>query len=241
MSKVFISYSSVDEKKARQLAKGLDDIGVEYFFDRKDIEMGDSINESVAGGISECSALVVIVSPASLQSQWVPFEIGHATGRGKKVLPYLTHPSLQLPGYLQNLHFKTRLSDVKKYLKSLYEIGKKDTKKDAEPASSSKKISPKRRDAIRAERNEMLKTHLLVQGGITECSFMQLEDHTDNGYIMYLKFDSKITFAADVLSTIREAFEELFPDISYWGETKFESSGSVGFAFMYIDEHHHAF
>ena len=79
-SKVFISYSSVDDKWAKQLAKALDEINIEYFFDRKDIEWGDDVTDRITEGLAQCSALIVIISPASLKSQWVPFEIGHASG-----------------------------------------------------------------------------------------------------------------------------------------------------------------
>lgn len=114
--KVFISYSSVDEELAWQVKKALDEINVGCFFDRKDVKWGDKFPDRITEGLADCSALIVIISPASLKSQWVPFEIGHATGLGKTILPFLTHPSLEVPAYLQNFHYLTRLPDVKKYL-----------------------------------------------------------------------------------------------------------------------------
>ena len=154
--KVFISYSSVDDKRAKQLAKILDEINVEYFLDRKDINWGDDVTERITQGLADCSALVVIISPASLKSQWVPFEIGHASGLGKKILPFLTHPSLDVPGYLQRFHYETRLADVKKYFQSLF--APPPVKKSV--SKSGTKVSPKERDAIRKERNEMLEDAL---------------------------------------------------------------------------------
>lgn len=118
-NKIFISYSSVDKMRAKQLAKALEELSIKYFLDQKDVDWGDDVTARLKLGLEECSALIVIISPASLKSQWVPFEIGHASACGIKILPFLTHPSLDLPGFLQGSHYKTKLSDVKKYLRNL--------------------------------------------------------------------------------------------------------------------------
>jgi len=87
--RVFIGYSSVDENIANELARLFDEIGLEYLLDRKDIEWGSHITREIRKGLSECSHVVVIISPASLKSQWVPFEIGHAMVRGKGYFHFL--------------------------------------------------------------------------------------------------------------------------------------------------------
>src|SRR6266511_1983062 len=91
---VFISYASVDHEIAEKLAQVLKEADVEYFLDQKDINWGVPITTRVQQGIAECSAIIVVISPASLKSQWVPFEVGHAMGAGKVVLPFVTHPSI---------------------------------------------------------------------------------------------------------------------------------------------------
>ncbi|MHA1329886.1 MAG: toll/interleukin-1 receptor domain-containing protein [Candidatus Hodarchaeales archaeon] len=128
--KVFISYSRVDEKLANSLVYLLEEIGIECFLDQKDIDWGSSITYEIHKGLSECSAVVVIISPASLKSQWVPYEIGRAVGEGKRILPLLTHPSLELPGYMRDLHYKTDLKDVKTYFEQLFKSSNRDGKKD---------------------------------------------------------------------------------------------------------------
>lgn len=236
-AKVFISYSSVDDGMAKQLTAALDEIGIQYFFDRKDVEWGDDVVRKITDGLSESAALIVIISPASLKSQWVPFEIGHATGLGKKILPFLTHPSLDVPAYLQRLHHKTDLKAVQDYLRTLFQPPSPSPSPEVKPCG---KVSPKRRDAIRAERNEMLKSNLERLNGIKGCRFFQLDDHTDNGYITYIEFDPDETSAAQIVSNIREALNNLFPDVPVWGEMKTETEKSVGFAFTYIDEYNKA-
>jgi hypothetical protein len=137
--KVFISYSSVDAKQAKRFAKALDEIQIAYFLDSKDIKWGDSITERVSQALANCYALIVIVSPASLKSQWVPFEIGQAKAFGKIIMPFLTHPSLDLPDYLQNCHYVTRFTDAKAYLKSAFAMPSHD--KETRKMLAGRKIS----------------------------------------------------------------------------------------------------
>jgi hypothetical protein len=115
--KVFISYSHVDDTVAQQLSGIGHELGVEYFLDKKDVSWGDRISKKVRSGIETATHLVPVISPASLKSQWVPFEIGYALGRGVHILPFLTHPSLELPGFLHDILYITDLEKVREYLK----------------------------------------------------------------------------------------------------------------------------
>jgi hypothetical protein len=105
--RIFISYSSVDKKVVDELCAKLTKIGIEYFRDEKDIDWGQSISDSVIDALRESIALLVIISPASLKSQWVPFETGNAIANKLPILPLLCHPSLDLPGYLSSRRYLT--------------------------------------------------------------------------------------------------------------------------------------
>ena len=99
---VFISYAHIDEGFAQEIADLLAAIGIGYFLDEKDINWGQKITQQVQGGLRTASHLVVILSPGSAKSQWVAYEVGCAMATGKKVLPILTHPSLDIPGFLSD-------------------------------------------------------------------------------------------------------------------------------------------
>ncbi len=227
--KVFISYSSVDEPLAKEIELALETAGVSAFRDKKDIDWGDDILERVAKGLTDCSAVIVIVSPASLKSQWVPFEVGHAMALGKKVLPFLAHPSIDVPDFLRNLNHKQRVEDVQAYFAAQLAAMSR-------VSSSSDKPSPKERDAIRAARNELVEARLRSERGVTGTNVFQIDDHTDNGFLLYIEFDDSKTSAGRVIARVRELFDELFPDIPVWGEMKVEAETSVGFAFTYLDK-----
>lgn len=115
MIRVFLSYSHPDSEIVRQIATVLDEAGIEHFLDRKDIGWGDAITESVQEALHSCTHLLVVISPASLKSQWVPFEIGHALATGKRVLPMLTHPSLDAPDYLRGLKYIASIEAAREF------------------------------------------------------------------------------------------------------------------------------
>jgi hypothetical protein len=113
--KVFLSYSSVDHQVAEEISSLLTTLGISYFFDKKDISWGQQVVAGVSEGLKVCTHVLVVVSPASLKSSWVAFEIGQAHVLGKTVLPYLTHPSLDLPAFIEGLHYVTGLSAIREY------------------------------------------------------------------------------------------------------------------------------
>lgn len=126
--KIFISYSRQDEVFVKRLVKALKKAQLEYFFDRKDVDWGDHVIQKIQNGLSECEAIVVVISPSSLKSQWVTFEIGYAKGMGKKVLPLLTNISLDIPGFIRDLHYKTSIEEAVKNLTTLLSTNSNATK-----------------------------------------------------------------------------------------------------------------
>ena len=120
MSSVFISYSREDSITAQELAEVLSQAGINHFRDVKDIDWGARFSSRVREGLAECIAVLVIVSPQSLKSQWVPYEIGQATALGKIVLPYLSDPSMEIPQYLRDLNCKTAVPEVREYFQNTF-------------------------------------------------------------------------------------------------------------------------
>ena len=76
MYSVFISYSHVDAGVADEICSLLDEAEVSYFRDVKNIDWGDGINEHLRAALLDSQSVLVIISPASLKSVWVPFEVG---------------------------------------------------------------------------------------------------------------------------------------------------------------------
>lgn len=74
MPTVFLSHSSKDKTIARQLASDLTEYGHRVFFDEWDIKVGDCIVTAIEQGIVHAEFVVILLSPNSVESQWVERE-----------------------------------------------------------------------------------------------------------------------------------------------------------------------
>lgn len=113
---VFISYAHEDSALVDQLCNRLSTAGLKFFRDTKNISWGGRISSDVQRALELAGGVVVVVSPASVKSQWVPYEVGYATALRKPILPFLTHPSIDLPGYLADLRFITDLDQIETFI-----------------------------------------------------------------------------------------------------------------------------
>ena len=78
MSKLFISHSSQDDGFVRGLQQALADVGEDVWIDSRELRGGDRLWPEIQRAIEEASAYAVVVSPASLQSEWVGDELAQA-------------------------------------------------------------------------------------------------------------------------------------------------------------------
>lgn len=113
--KVFISHSSQDKWVASRLSQDLVALGVETFLDEKDIQTGESIDDSIQKHLGECDELLMLLSPAALASHWVLLEIGGAKALKKRLVPILLHVGPNdLPAPLSK-GLARDLNDIEKY------------------------------------------------------------------------------------------------------------------------------
>jgi hypothetical protein len=118
LAAVFLSYSRLDGTIADEIAKVLSELGVSYFRDVNDVRPGKDFESEVRAALLECIVVLVVISRASLQSAWVPFELGYGIARGKDLLPFVTEPGLDLPIYLAKLQHLTSLDGLREHFKS---------------------------------------------------------------------------------------------------------------------------
>jgi nucleoside 2-deoxyribosyltransferase len=113
---IFISYAHEDSGLVDDICTHLSGEGFEFFRDTKSIGWGGKISRDVQRALEQSGGVVVVLSPASIKSQWVPYEVGYAIALRKPILPYLTHPSLDLPGYLSDLRHISTLDEIASFL-----------------------------------------------------------------------------------------------------------------------------
>lgn len=87
-SDIFISYSSKEEAEARRVKKVLEDNGFSCWMAPDSIPVGSNYKLEIPDAISQCKAVVFIMSEKSQKSVWVQKEITDAINAKKLVIPY---------------------------------------------------------------------------------------------------------------------------------------------------------
>lgn len=117
LNKILISYSSNDIKFVDDIIKTLMENNFSYEIESHAVDLEDN-NDKIVEKIEACAILIVVVSPASLKSQWVPYEIGIASGKSypASVVAFLVYPDFQLPTYLELIKRTTSLYELVEFV-----------------------------------------------------------------------------------------------------------------------------
>lgn len=102
---IFLSYSDRDHSIAHKIREKLLKVHAKIFMAPKSLQPGDDFAEKIRKSLLGSSELWVIVSPNSLNSEWVTTEWGAAWVLRKRIVPILHRCDiLQLPERLRKLH-----------------------------------------------------------------------------------------------------------------------------------------
>jgi hypothetical protein len=74
-NKLFLSHSSSDKGFVERLAAQLLKYGFDVWYDKFEIGVGDSLLETIRQGIEESAYVILVLSPDSVNSDWVQTEI----------------------------------------------------------------------------------------------------------------------------------------------------------------------
>lgn len=97
---VFISYSRKDKKDARRLRDDLEGSGIPVWIDEDDIHPGIDFETEIDRGITNASAILVLLTPISVLSQPVKSEYSYGLNRLIPVVP-LIFQHCEMPRMLQ--------------------------------------------------------------------------------------------------------------------------------------------
>jgi hypothetical protein len=104
MTQVFISYSRKDLVFVERLAKDLQSAGLQVWYDLSGLDGGARWGREIQSAIQQSQIFVVVLSPNSIDSQWVEREFMYADSLKKKIIPLLYQPC-KTPMWFINLHF----------------------------------------------------------------------------------------------------------------------------------------
>lgn len=98
--KVFISHSHNDEPLAKKIAATLQQAGLDVWDDEKEIFPGENWAEKVAQALREAEAMVVLLTPDALNSNWIQRDIDYALSEQRfrdRLVTVLAGPPEKLP------------------------------------------------------------------------------------------------------------------------------------------------
>lgn len=120
--KVFICHSSTNKRFVHRFAEDVEIAGGAVWVDEAEIRVGDSLVRRIEQGIIDAEFLVVVLSPQSVDSEWVRRELESAltreiAGRRMAVLPVLLE-DCEIPPFLAARKYAD-FRDERHYVKSM--------------------------------------------------------------------------------------------------------------------------
>lgn len=114
--KVFICHSSKDKKFVRTLKDSLNENRIETWLDEDQLDFGDSLVDKLEGALYESSHIVIVLTSASTESDWVKFEFNKAienkkTGLTNKIIP-IKYRECLIPEVLSDLVYADLTDEV---------------------------------------------------------------------------------------------------------------------------------
>ena len=101
---VFISYSHVDIVFAKMLKQRLSKVGFYPWVDFDGIVGGDAWKQAIEAALAGSTACLVLLTPESVASEWVHYEINRAQECACPIIPLMVR-ECPLPEKLQALHY----------------------------------------------------------------------------------------------------------------------------------------
>jgi len=101
---IFISYSRKDQEFVFKLANDLEARGGRVWLDQADIRGGAQWRQSIANGIEQAKAFILLISPDSMASEYVNIELDIAEDQGKAIFP-LIYRRTEIPENLSRFQF----------------------------------------------------------------------------------------------------------------------------------------
>lgn len=123
---VFISHQRSDKAEAKKVADFLERCGIDVYFDKYDQELQQAwlsdnpkgVVNAIKSGVQSSTHMLVLVSPNTLRSEWVPFEIGYGYDNLSVLALTLKGVlSKDIPDYIKVVPIIRDIYDIDKFAK----------------------------------------------------------------------------------------------------------------------------
>ncbi|MBL8134373.1 MAG: toll/interleukin-1 receptor domain-containing protein [Anaerolineae bacterium] len=86
---VFLSYTASDREWVAAFRRSLQNLSLHHWFDISNVEPGERFSDTLEAALRQSDTLIVFISPSSVKSSAVLFEIGAAIAGKKRIIPVL--------------------------------------------------------------------------------------------------------------------------------------------------------
>ena len=97
---IFVSYSHADVPKVREILRRVDKEKYRFWYDDT-MEIGEDFRVELQTKIENCHAVLLFISPASMQSKYCGMEIIVAFKNNKRIFPVYLDDNTEIPGALK--------------------------------------------------------------------------------------------------------------------------------------------
>lgn len=125
---VFLAHQKDDKPQVVVIANYLQKAGIDIYFDEHDTELRihhqnnnpKKVTEAILKGINNSTHMLVIVSPNTVNSSWVPFEIGYGFEKTNLLVLCLKgFPAGSLPEYIRTAPIIRDIYDINNLISNL--------------------------------------------------------------------------------------------------------------------------
>jgi hypothetical protein len=124
---VFISHQKKDTKECSEIAEFLKSVGIDVYFDEYDSDLRIAVQDddpkkvvdAIRKGIKNSTHMLCVISPNTLYSKWVPFEVGY--GYDSTQVMVLTLKGIakgDLPHYARAVPVIRDIYDINKFVEN---------------------------------------------------------------------------------------------------------------------------
>jgi TPR repeat protein len=152
-SPLFFSYARADSDFALKLAKSLRSAGANLWIDQLDIQAGDHWDRTVERALEKAEGMLVILSPAAVDSKNVIDEVSFALDENKRIVPVL-YQTCRIPFRLrrvQHVDFTVDFSQgLERLLSALGLRGSSEEPQTTQPVPAERLARPDRQASLMA-------------------------------------------------------------------------------------------
>jgi hypothetical protein len=136
--RVFLSYSTPDEHSAKELRLRLSAAGFTVWDAQHDVLPGDNWAAEVARALERSDAMVVLISPESVESESVRRDLEYALGSKAfkgRLIPVVVRPTKKVPWILRTLQHVELKKDLGRATKEITKALRQPSKPAARAAA----------------------------------------------------------------------------------------------------------